>query len=158
MKKIVMAAVFIALVAGAAFAQVSRGSTAWISARTVNLKASTGFFARSNGSLAYGDQVTVVQVSGKWAEVRSSSNSRLTGWVSTASLSTRRIIPGSTSSATASEVAHAGKGFNQEVENVYRAEGGSLNYADVDRTEAIEVSDDELYNFLTEGHLATGAQ
>jgi hypothetical protein len=52
-------------------------------------------------------------------------------------------------------VALAGKGFNQEVENAYKS-GGSLNYGDVDKTEAITVTPDELYAFITEGRLNTG--
>jgi hypothetical protein len=59
------------------------------------------------------------------------------------------------STATAAEVAQAGKGFNQEIENVYRNEG-NLNYADVDRTEQIVVSDEDLLNFIIAGRLTGG--
>jgi hypothetical protein len=47
------------------------------------------------------------------------------------------------------------KGFNQEVEDVYKAKG-SLNYDDVDRTEAQDVSEEELYKFIVDGHLSLG--
>jgi hypothetical protein len=69
-------------------------------------------------------------------------------------LSTRRIVA-SGSGATASEIALAGKGFSQEVEDSYKT-SGELNYADVDRTEAIVIPIDDLYKFVTEGHLNTG--
>jgi hypothetical protein len=59
------------------------------------------------------------------------------------------------SSATASEIALAGKGFSQEVEDSYKT-SGTLNYDDVDKTEAITVSIDDLYVFVTEGRLNTG--
>jgi hypothetical protein len=56
---------------------------------------------------------------------------------------------------SANEVALAGKGFNQEVEDAYRNQG-NLNYADVDLVEAITVSEDDLRRFLEEGRLSMG--
>jgi hypothetical protein len=98
----------------------------------------------------------VLQVSGNKAEIRSARNSALTGWVPSANLSAKRIVvTASTGGASANEIALAGKGFNQEIENAYKAEG-NLNYADVDRTEAIQVSEDDLYKFIIDGHLAGG--
>ncbi|MDR0496516.1 MAG: hypothetical protein LBH42_02765 [Treponema sp.] len=154
MKKLLALIVLALLVSGALFAQISRGGTAWVAAKTVTLKSSTWFFAGSKGTLSLGDQVTVLQVNGSWAEVRSAANSSLNGWTQVSNLSARRIVStGTTASAT--EVAMAGKGFNQEVENAYINES-HLNYADVDRTEAITVSVDELFQFVKEGRLFAG--
>jgi len=144
----------ILLASGTLFAQISRGGTAWVSAKTAALKSSTWFFASTKGTLEMGAQVTVLQVNGSWAEVRSAANSSLSGWTAVSNLSAKRIVASGTG-ASASEVALAGKGFNQEVENAYKT-GGTLNYADVDKTEAIKVSMEELYQFVTEGHLNTG--
>ena len=155
MKKIAIILALCVCVAAAVAAQASRGGTMYVAARTVDLKSSTGFFASKRGSLEYGAQVTVLQINGKWAEVRSAANASLSGWTSTANLSAKRIVAGGTTSASASEVALAGKGFNQEIENAYRS-NGSLNYADVDRTETQQVSEEELHGFLIEGHLALG--
>ena len=127
----------------------------YVAARTTDLKSSTGFFASKKGSLEYGAQVTVLQINGNWAEVRSAANPSVSGWTSTANLSAKRIVAGSTTSASASEVALAGKGFNQEIENAYKSEH-SLNYADVDRTEAQRVDEEALRAFLAEGRLAMG--
>lgn len=140
---------------GMAAAQASSGGTMYVAAKTVALKASTGFFARTNCTLNYGDRVTVVQVSGKYLEVQSASNSSLRGWTATANLSAKQIVSGNTAAASAKEVALAGKGFNQEVENTYKA-NGNLNYADVDKIELLSVSEDELKRFLEEGRLAMG--
>jgi len=154
MKKIVFLTVFILLFSCTLFAQIRSGGTVWISSRTATLKTSTGFFASESGTLQMGDQATVLQVSGNYAQVRSTANSSLSGWTAVSNLSARQIVS-TGSGASASEVALAGKGFNQEVENAYKAEG-SLNYADVDRTEAISVSRDDLFAFITEGRLNTG--
>jgi uncharacterized protein YgiM (DUF1202 family) len=156
MKRLWVLSIFGLVLTGAVPAQFARNSTAYVAVRTVQLKSSTGFFAGNRGALSYGDQVTVLQTKGKWAEVRSSARSSLSGWINSSNLTTRRILAtGSATSASANEIALAGKGFNEEVENAYRANGG-VNYADVDQTETQRVSDQELYTFLTEGHLSLG--
>ena len=155
MKKLIGFSILILIISGLAMGQVARGQNAWVSARTVTLKSSTGFFASNRGTVSYGDQVSVLQVSGKWAEVRTARTPAITGWMPSANLSSRRIIASGSGGASASELALAGKGFDRDVENVYRA-GGNLNYADVDRTEAITVTQDQLLRFITEGRLARG--
>ena len=157
MKKLVVVLCLSLLVCGLAAAQVAKGGTLYAAAKKVALKSSTWFFAGTRGTLNYGDRVTVLQVNGKWVEVRSASNPSLSGWTESANLSVRQVVAGSSSSATAKEVALAGKGFNQEVENSYKSKE-SLNYVDVDKTEAITVSDADLLRFLEEGRLATGEQ
>ena len=154
-KKIIVMLGLCACISAAVYAQASKGGTMYVAAKTVDLKSSTGFFASKRGSLAYGDQVTVLQINGNWAEVRSSSNSSLSGWTSLANLSAKRIVSANATGASASEVALAGKGFNQEIENTYKSEG-KLNYADVDKTEQQQVSTEELYDFLVEGRLSLG--
>ena len=101
-----------------------------------------------------GDQVSVMQVRGNWAEIRSAANAALNGWTSLSNLSSRRIIA-TGAGATAAEVALAGKGFDRDVEDAFRATG-DLNFVDVDRTEAITVCVEELYAFITAGRLFTG--
>ena len=154
MKKMFALLVFVLLVSGVLSAQISRGGTAWVASKTAALKTSTWFFAGTRGTLQMGAQVTVLQVNGNWAEVRSTATSSLSGWTSVSNLSSRQIVSTGTG-ASASELALAGKGFDQDIENAYRADG-NLNYADVDRTEAITVSQEDLYTFVTEGRLVTG--
>ena len=154
MKKKLILFVLILFVSGALFAQFKVGSSAWVSSKTAELKTSTGFFASSKGTLQMGAEVTVLQINGTWAEVRSIANSSLSGWTPLSNLSTRRIVA-SGAGASASEIALAGKGFSQEVEDAYKKEG-TANFADVDKTETNIVSRDELYTFITEGHLSTG--
>ena len=157
MRKIIVVLCLCFCAAAVLPAQAVRGGTMYVAAKTVELKSSTGFFASSRGSLAYGASVTVLQIKGKWAEVRSVANSSVSGWTAVANLSAKRIVSGATSGATANEVALAGKGFNQEIENAYKAKG-SLNYADVDWTEAQKVSMQELQAFIVEGRLFQGAE
>ena len=142
------------LVSGALFAQVKAGNTAWVSSKTAELKSGTGFFASNVGTLQYGVEVTVLRVDGNYAEVRSSGSPSLTGWTAVSNLSARRIVASGTG-ASASEIALAGKGFSQEVEDSYKTQG-DLNFDDVDRIETYTVSVNDLYRFVTEGRLSTG--
>jgi uncharacterized protein YgiM (DUF1202 family) len=155
MKKLFILLIMGLAAAGFVSGQVSRGATLYVAVKSLNLKSSTGFFASNRGVLNYGDRVIVLQVSGKFAEVRNMANSSVTGWMPSANLSVKQIVSGSSSTASASEIALAGKGFNQEVENAYKTKG-NLNYADVDRVETVTVREADLLRFLEEGRLAMG--
>jgi hypothetical protein len=156
MKRYVIFLVFALLMITGAAGQSLRGKTMYISTKTAQIKSSTGFFAGTRGTLRYGDQVTVLQDQGAWVEVRSVSRAPISGWMKSAGLTARRITTGSsTTSASASELALAGKGFNEEIEKSYQ-DGNGLDYSLVDRMETQVVSEDELYAFLIEGHLVTG--
>jgi len=156
MKKLLFFLCLALVVTGIAAAQVRAGGTLYVATRTLDLKSGTGFFASNRGRLDYGDRVTVIRVDGRFVEVRSASNSSLTGWTASANLSARQVVTGTTSTATASEVALAGKGFNQDVERSFRDQNRTLNYADVDRVEAITVDPNQLRRFLEEGRLRMG--
>jgi len=155
MKKMFVLMIMGLVTAGFLSAQVARGGTLYVAVKTVTLKSSTGFFASNRGTLNYADVVTVLQVSGKFVEVRSAANPSLTGWTASANLSAKQIVSGNTSSVSARETALAGKGFNQEVENAYKTKE-NLNYADVDRVEAIVVREADILSFLEEGRLSKG--
>jgi hypothetical protein len=127
----------------------------YVTAKTIEVKSSTAFFADILGALEYGAPVSVLQEYGKWVQIRSSEQPELSGWVAAASLTAKRIIPGNSTSASANEIALAGKGFNQEVENAYRR-NGALNYDAIDAMEAIRIPNRQLFAFLQEGRLARG--
>ena len=155
MKRTILMFGLCAFLTGFAFTQ-TKGSTMYVATKTLDIKSSTGFFASTRGKLAYGDQVTVLQVNGKWVEVRSEGIPSVSGWTTVANLTAKKVIAsGAATGTTAKEVALAGKGFNQEVENAYKA-NGQLNFADVDKTETQSVSLDELEKFLVEGKLSMG--
>jgi len=155
MKKLIIIFCLVFLITGIAAAQVSAGGTLYVAVRNLALKDGTGFFARTRGNLDYGARVTVISVNGRFVQVRSAANSSLTGWTAAANLSTRQVVAGTGSTATASEVALAGKGFNQEVEQSYRNQT-NLNYADVDITESFVINENGLRQFLEQGRLSMG--
>jgi len=156
MKKIITVLYLVLFVTGFAAAQARTGGTLYVSVKNVSLKSGSGLLSSTTGTLTLGDQVTVIQVNGKNVEVRSVKDSALTGWTSSGNFSTKQVVAGTTSTATAREVALAGKGLNQEVEQEYKNQQTNLNYADVDKVESITVSEAELKKFLDEGRLKTG--
>ncbi|MDR3337687.1 MAG: hypothetical protein LBT16_10830 [Treponema sp.] len=136
----------------------TQGRIMYVATKNVELKSSTGFFAETVVVLQYGDQVTVVRENGKWREVQPVRQPSLNGWILANSLTSKRIVSGAAASASADELALAGKGFSQEVERSYkkRTSGSVVNYQEIDAMEEISVSRQELYDFLTEGHLNKG--
>ena len=128
------------------------GATLFVVTRTAEVKASSGFFARSLGTLVFGDAVTVQQNQGRWLVVRSASG--LQGWVLAGAFSTRRIIQ-SGSGVTTTEFALAGKGFTSDLEEILRSTG-EIDFSDVDAMEERTISPEELRAFLREGRLAEG--
>ncbi|MDR1129283.1 MAG: hypothetical protein LBL20_08230 [Treponema sp.] len=149
----------ILIIAAAAVYSQSGNRVMYVATKNAELKSSTGFFADTVITLQYGDQVTVVQENGKWMEVRPARRPSVSGWILSNSLTSKRIISsGSGTSASADELALAGKGFSEEVEQAYKRRGGASaeNYADIDAMEALTVPRQDLYNFLVEGRLNTG--
>jgi SH3-like domain-containing protein len=156
MKRFVLLGLVCVVVSAGAAAQSLVGKTLYVSTKTAQVKASTGFFARTRGTLVYGEPVTVLREQGVWVEIRSASRSPVSGWMKSAGLTARRITAGGSAvSASANELALAGKGFNEEVEKSYQ-DGNNLDYSAINSMEARTVSEDELYAFLEEGHLVTG--
>ena len=149
MKRLFLVSIFLVFCLGLGFSQ-SQGRTMFVAVNSAELKASTGFFANTVGTLPLGSTVTVVRESGKWTEIRAGS---LSGWVASASLTPRRVT-GQGHSATVGEIALAGKGFSIETEVEYR--GNGLDFSEVDSMESLNISKEELLRFITDGRLSRG--
>jgi uncharacterized protein YgiM (DUF1202 family) len=134
---------------GMVYAQ--QGKTMYVAVKNAYLKSSTGIFASKVSAAALGEPVTVVTDKGKWAQVKTAKS--LTGWIPMTSLSSKRVT-GSGYSASAGEIALAGKGFSAETELEYKKNG--VDYTAVDSMEALNVSDDDLLKFINDGRLAKG--
>ena len=139
---------WVAMTAGAQ----SAGTTLYVAAKTVEVKNSSGFFARVLGTLSLGETVTLQQNQGKWVVIRSTSG--LQGWAPADAFSTRRVSQ-SGAGVSASEFALAGKGFSDDLESLLRS-SGELNYSGVDAMESRVISLEELRTFLRDGRLAGG--
>ncbi len=154
MKRRLVLILILLLISVAGYAQSLKGKTMYVSVKSAPVKSSSGFFADTKGTLSYGDSVTVTQEKDKWVEIKA-TKSALTGWTASANLTTKRITASGGASASADELALAGKGFSAEVEKSYR-QGSDLDYADIDAMEKLNVPDGTLRSFITEGRLSAG--
>ena len=152
------------MTAAVAFADQSHMS---VQVEQVKVRATPSALGRIVGTLAYGDRVTVLdQPSGapqSWRKV-SMEEKGITGWVSLSALTEKEIkLPAGSQTAqtgaSSGEVALAGKGFNEDVEKQYKAEG-NVDYTWVDRMERYNPTDGQVAAFLQQGGLNTsgGAQ
>jgi uncharacterized protein YgiM (DUF1202 family) len=111
---------------------------------------------------SYGDRVTVLEERGAWKKV-SVAGGKLQGWIHNTALTSKRVAlkagQGNVgTSVTRDEIALAGKGFSEEVEAQYRKTNKNLDYTWINWMEAIDVSPEQMEDFITEGHLAAGAE
>ncbi len=122
------------------------------------VRATPSFLGKIVASLAYGDRVAVVAEKQDWVEVALPQGGD--GWLHSSALTTKVVVLQSgqnvSQSASSSEVALAGKGFNEQVETQYQDES-HLDYTWVNRMEKIVFSPDVLVKFLAEGGI-TGDQ
>ena len=141
---------------------IMAGATATVPAQTMmsvevretQVRSNPSFLGRIDAVLNYGDRVEVLEQAQGWSRV---SHQGSVGWVHSSALTSKRIVmqageADAQRATSGSEVALAGRGFNQEVEDRYRAEQG-LNYDAVDRMEGFGVESERLAAFLTEGEL-----
>lgn len=107
--------------------------------------------------LAYGDQVSILEEKESWLNVKPASKAG--GWVHVSALSTKEIVlaKGSApvqSSTSSEEIALAGKGFNEQVEQEFKKQNRNIDFTWVDKMEKIVIEQKEIQSFLNEGGLA----
>lgn len=148
MKRKLLVVLFV-LLCGFAFAA---SQVMYVAVEKATIKSSTSFFAKSSGTLSYGDKITVLSTKGNWSQI-SSSSPAITGWIQSTALTKKQIVTqGSRVTANADELALAGKGFSAEVEAEYK-KSGDVNYTAVDNMEKNEIEPETLSKFITSGSL-----
>lgn len=135
------------------------GDTIYVAVKESCLKTGTGSFDKTVKKLQYGEELYVKEATGKWYKVETTGTDKVQGWIPVSSVTSRKVVTGSKKvSASANEIALAGKGFNAQVENEYKQTNASLDYASVDKMEAFVLSDSELEKFIIDGQLNGAAQ
>ncbi len=151
--RILLPVVFL-LLAAVVFAAASVMS---VQVRTGKMRAKPSFLGSVVASVSYGDRVTVLGEKGSWVQIRNTDGK--TGWVHGSALTENKLAlqAGSKDVATGasgSEIALAGKGFNDEVETEYRAENPKLDYTWVDKMEAFRITPAQARKFLAAGNIS----
>lgn len=149
-----LAAVLVLAAAGAPAAMPSEMS---VQVRNGQLRATPSFLGKIVGPVGYGDRVSVVMQQGDWVKVTSPRGT--SGWIHESALTRKRIVMKAgaedvNAAASGDELALAGKGFNQQVENEFKAGHKDIDFTWVDRMGKITVSSADMQAFLKEGGVA----
>ncbi|MFP4420456.1 MAG: SH3 domain-containing protein [Desulfococcaceae bacterium] len=128
-----------------------------VQVREGQLRTTPSFLGKVVATLPYGAGVGVLQRQGDWIRVGLPTRAQ-EGWMHSSALTEKnlRMAAGADdveATATGDELALAGKGFNQQVEQRFRAENPDKDFTWVDRMETWGVSAEELADFLREGEL-----
>lgn len=148
-----------AAIAGAvlALALALLAETLVVKVQTTSLRKEPKFYSSAVAALKAGDALTKVASQGDWVQVKTAAG--VVGWLHSSAVETRKfnlLAVGGTqkTQASASEVALAGKGFNKQVEDSYKAKNKGANFAAVDRMLRITVAPAEVETFVKKGKLA----
>lgn len=131
-----------------------------VQVKKCQLRNKPSFLGKIVINLNYADQVTVRNEQENWLDV-TPVNQQQGGWVHVSALSEKEIVlnPGSKDieqAASGEELALAGKGFNEEVENNFKKKNKNIDFTWVDKMEKIVISGQEMQQFLKEGGLRAG--
>ncbi len=127
-----------------------------VKVQTTKLRNGPRYFAQAFLTLSAGAKLEKVSESEGWIQVKTSSG--LVGWIHSSAVEATKfnllaMNKDMKTQASASEVALAGKGFNKQVEDSYRAKHGEVSFAGVDAMLQIEISLTQVEDFLRKGKL-----
>lgn len=125
-----------------------------VQVRTTPLRATPSFLGTLLVSLNYGDRLQVLEKQGDWSKV--SAPGGQAGWVHSSALTKKKVVlkagdQATQTSASADELALAGKGFNAAVEADFKAKNRNIDFTWVDRMERIKVATGAMQQFLKDG-------
>lgn len=127
-----------------------------VKVQSTNLRKNPKFYAPVIQALAAGERVEKIGSQDGWFQVKTSGG--VTGWLHSSAVEVQKfsllaLDKSMKTQASASEVALAGKGFNKQVEESYRAKHAELNFAWVDRMLQIKIPIAQVEEFMKRGKL-----
>ncbi len=143
----------ILLVAGLAWAT---GEIMSVQVRSSKLRSRPSFLGSTVAEVGYGAQMEVNSKRGPWFEVTAPDGE--SGWLHESALSEDELVMVSgtidaDTGASGEEIALAGKGFNDQVENAYQEKHGDLDYTWVDLMEKMVITPEQAEIFLAAGQV-----
>ena len=137
------------------------GESMSVTVREAELRSAPQFLSRVVGTAEYGERLEVNERRDPWFLLAASDGT--TGWVHSSAVTTKEVVLTASDSevrrgASADEVALAGRGFNERVENEFKEES-DVDYSGIDRMESeYRIDPGTLLTFLEEGGLETGGE
>jgi uncharacterized protein YgiM (DUF1202 family) len=139
------------------FVSLLVAETLIIKVQTTNLRKNPKFYAPVIRALKAGEKIEKIssQPDG-WIQVKTSGGS--VGWIHSSAVAVQKfdllaMDKSMKTQASASEVALAGKGFNKQVEESYRAKHADVSFVWVDRMLLIKISASRVEEFMRNGKL-----
>jgi len=120
-----------------------------------DVRSRPSFLGAVAGSVSYGDKVQTYGGQGAWIKVRLQGQT-IEGWLHRSALTTNKIVLRAgdqdvRQAASNDELALAGKGFNQQVEDAFKSQNPKVDFSWVDKMEKIVVAPYEMQAFLKAG-------
>jgi SH3-like domain-containing protein len=127
-----------------------------VKVRTTYLRKNPQFYAQNVLILSAGERLEKVSEQDGWVQVKTANG--VVGWVHSSAVEVKKfnilaLDKNMKTQASSSEVSLAGKGFNKQVEESYKAKHGEANFAEVDKMLLIKVDPVKVQAFLQAGKL-----
>jgi len=158
MRKLVFVATMV--LAAATLPAFEVGDTPAVSVRTGEIRRSPAFLAPVASEVEYGQTVEVLEVGAGWVRVKVLDTNQ-EGWIHESAIASKEALRlelaegasgDTTRMASSREIALAGRGFNEQVEQQYQSEKG-LDFTEVDRMETMEIGIEVIGEFFAAADL-----
>ncbi len=131
------------------------GETMSVQVKSGDLRSTPSFLGKILKKIPYATPVEVAGDQGDWIKV---SGAGTTGWMHQSALTKKKIVMKAGAAdvdqyATSDELSLAGKGFNEEVEDAFKAQNADVDFGWIDRMEGFTVSQSEMVQFLKTGNV-----
>jgi hypothetical protein len=127
-----------------------------VKVQSTSLRANPKFYATALLTLGAGERIEKISGQEGWLQVRTSKGA--VGWIHSSAVQVQKfdlmaMDKGLKTQASASEVALAGKGFNKQVEESYRAKHGEVSFVWVDKMLLVKIPASQVEEFMRRGKL-----
>jgi uncharacterized protein YgiM (DUF1202 family) len=127
-----------------------------VKVQSTSLRKNPKFYAPALLTLGAGEKIEKISSQEGWIQVRTSKGA--VGWIHSSAVQVQKfdlmaMDAKMKTQASASEVALAGKGFNKQVEESYRAKHGEVSFVWVDKMLLIKIPDSRVEEFMRQGKL-----
>jgi len=153
---------FPAIVIAAATIAFAASKTVTVLVKQTSIRADKQFFAKTIATANRLDELELIETQGGWLKVNFKGK---TGWVHASAISVKKAPEkkkggfslfgkeDDPAKVSQDEVAMAGKGFNEQVEDSYKKKNPKLDFAAVDKMEKVTADQDKLAAFVKDGNL-----
>jgi hypothetical protein len=129
----------------------------FVQTRPAEVRASPTPLGKVVAVLGTNDQITATESTNLWFKV-STSDGLISGWMHSSALAKEQVKLESGAqdaqvAASSGEMAHATKGFTEQIEKEFRDKNKEINFAWVDKMQTFAVTENAMRSFLAEGQV-----